>query len=159
MLDRVVGLASLVPFAIGSLSAPHGPPATVDLAFRDPAIVESSGLVVRDGLFLTVNDSGDSGRVFAVDASGATVGVTSWSPPPTDDEALAPGPPGTVWVGDIGDNAAARDSVQVLRVPYGRGDRTVDPASYTLAYPDGPHDAETLLSQPGTGRLFIASKS
>jgi DNA-binding beta-propeller fold protein YncE len=159
MLDRIVGLASVVPFVIGSVAGPPGPAATVDLTFRDTAIIESSGLVVRDGLFLTVNDSGDSGRVFVVDGSGATVGTTSWPSEPTDVEAVAPGPTGTVWVGDIGDNRAERGSVRVLRVPYGRGDRAVDPTPYTLTYPDGPHDAEALLAEPRTGRLFIASKS
>ena len=70
---------------------------------------------------VTTNDSGDSGRVFAVDpATGDTVGTTSWSPAPEDVEALAPAGPGHVWVGDIGDNRRARDSVQVLRVPVGR---------------------------------------
>ena len=61
-------------------------------AFADPAIVESSGLVAQDGLVYTTNDSGDTGRVFAVDpASGETVGVTRWAAEPTDVEALAPG--------------------------------------------------------------------
>ncbi|CAI9399478.1 hypothetical protein [Nocardioides sp. T2.26MG-1] len=158
MLDRVLGLASAVSFAIGSLAGPADPHATVDLTFDDPAIVESSGLVVGDGLFVTVNDSGDSGRVFVVDRSGATVGTTSWADDPEDVEALAPAGRGTVWVGDIGDNREARDSIEVLRVPYGRGDRTVDPAAYTLVYPDGAHDAETLMAQPRTGQLFVVSK-
>jgi len=128
-----------------------------DFAFQDPAIVESSGLVVRDGLFVTVNDSGDSGRIFTVDSTGATVGVTSWSPTPTDDEALAPAGPGEVWVGDIGDNTASRASITVVRVPFGPGDRTVTPPSYSLVYPDGAHDAETLLAAPD-GRLLVVSK-
>lgn len=132
-------------------------PPLVDLTFADPAIVESSGLVVRDGLFVTVNDSGDRGRVFTVDGSGATVGTTSWSPAPVDVEALAPAGPDEVWVGDIGDNTASRSSVTVLRVPVGPGDRTVTPPAYTLVYPDGAHDAETLLAAPD-GRLLVVTK-
>ena len=132
--------------------------ALVDLAFRDPAIVESSGLVVRDGLFVTTNDSGDSGRIFTVDASGATVGVTSWPTAPTDVEALAPAAGRYVWVGDIGDNTASRASVTVMRVPFGTGDRTVTPPAYSLVYPDGAHDAETLLAAPD-GRLLVVSKN
>ena len=128
-----------------------------DFTFADPAIVESSGLVVRDGLFVTVNDSGDRGRVFTVDGSGVTVGVTSWSPAPVDVEALAPAGDGEVWVGDIGDNTASRASVTVLRVPVGPGDRTVTPPAYTLVYPDGAHDAETLLAAPD-GRLLVVTK-
>ena len=128
-----------------------------DFTFQDPAIVESSGLVVGDGLFVTTNDSGDTGRVFTVDATGRTVGVTSWSLPPTDVEALAPAGPGEVWVGDIGDNTASRPSVTVVRVPFGPGDRTVTPPAYQLVYPDGPHDAEALLAAPD-GRLLVVSK-
>jgi len=57
--------------------------------FEDPEIVESSGLAVDDGLLVTTNDSGDSGRVFTVDpATGETVGVTQWSAEPVDVEAL-----------------------------------------------------------------------
>ena len=163
MLDRLLAGVVAVPFVLGTAAAPseHG---QVELTFRDPEIVESSGLVVRSGLVLTVNDSGDTGRVFAVDPdSGETVGVTHWSEEPFDVEALAPGPddtgPGaTVWVGDIGDNDEARESISVTRVPVGRGDRTVDEDSYELVYPHGPDNAESLLTNPVTGRLYVATK-
>ena len=61
-------------------------------AFQDPAIVESSGLVaLGDGLFVTTNDSGDSGRVFTVDDDGETVGRHRLvRHHPDDVEALAP---------------------------------------------------------------------
>jgi hypothetical protein len=159
MLDRVMAGAVVVPFLMGAASAPSHP-GHVEFTFRDPAIIESSGLVVEHGLFVTTNDSGDSGRVFTVDpATGQTVGVTRWSDSPTDVEALAPAGPGAVWVGDIGDNSASRDSVQVTRVPVGRGDRTVDSTTYELTYPKGAVNAETLLSDPTTGRLYVASKN
>lgn len=155
VLATLVGL----PFVLGLAAAPAPPEADVVFTFRDPEVVESSGLVARDGLVLTVNDSGDTGRVFAVDpATGETVGVTRWSPDPRDVEALAPAGPGEVWVADIGDNRAVRDSVEVLRVPVGRGERTVEPERFELVYPDGPADAETLLAEPGTGRLVVITK-
>lgn len=159
MRDRVLAGILVVPFVMGAASAPSHP-GRVELTFRDPEIVESSGLVVQDGLVVTTNDSGDSGRVFAVDAAtGETVGVTRWSDEPTDVEALAPAGPGTVWVGDIGDNTTSRDSVQVTRIPVGRGDRTVDAETYDLTYPGGAVNAETLLSDPTTGRLYVATKN
>ena len=154
-------LAVLValPFLVGAASAPAPAEGEVVFAFQDPEIVESSGLVVRDGLAVTVNDSGDPGRVFAVDpASGETVGVTRWDTDPRDVEAVAPAGSGEVWVGDIGDNRGVRDSIEVLRVPVGRGDRTVDPERFELVYPDGATDAETLMTEPGTGRLIVVSK-
>ncbi|MEZ5097754.1 MAG: hypothetical protein R2731_17740 [Nocardioides sp.] len=98
---------------------------------------------------VTVNDSGDRGRVFVVDRrSGRTVGVTTWPRRPVDVEALAPAGPGAVWVADIGDNRATRSSVTVFRVPVGRGARAVAPAYVALRYPHGPVDAETLLADP-----------
>ncbi len=158
MLDRVLAGAVVVPFLMGAAAAPSHP-GHVEFSFRDPAIIESSGLVVEHGLFVTTNDSGDSGRVFTVDpGTGRTVGVTHWSEDPTDVEALAPAGQGAVWVGDIGDNSASRDSVQVTRVPVGRGDRTVDATTYELTYPNGAVNAETLLSDPDTGRLYVATK-
>ena len=107
----------------------------------------------------TVNDSGDSSRVFVLDPeSGETVGVTDFHTEVTDVEALAPAGPHAVYVGDIGDNRRERDEVIVHRVPVGRDQLDVEPASFRLAYPDGPHDAESLFVDR-TGRLHLITKS
>jgi len=156
--DSLVAGLVVLPFLLGAAAVPTDS-RQVEFTFADPEIVESSGLTVVDGLFVTVNDSGDSGRVFTVDpVDGYTVGVTYWDGAPSDDEALAPAGDGSVWVGDIGDNLARRASIEVLKVPVGRSDRTVEPQRHELVYPDGPHDAETLLAQPQTGQLFVVSK-
>lgn len=154
-----------VGVVVGGASADEGDAREV-FTFTDPEILESSGLVVDDGLFVTVNDSGDTARVFTVDpASGDTVGVTSWDGEAVDIEALAPAggsggalDSGEVWVGDIGGNLAQRDSITVTRVPVGAGDRSVGGETYELVYPDGAHDAETLLADPATGRLHVVVK-
>lgn len=158
-----VGVAVALPFLLGAAAGAPDPAGTPVLRFGDPDIVESSGLAftatTRGGLVHTVNDSGDSGRVFTVDtATGSTVGVTSWDADPLDVEALAPAGRGHVWVADIGDNRRVRDSVEVLRVPVGPGERTVTPEAYELVYPDGPRDAEALLADPLTGRLHVVTK-
>ncbi|WP_137294342.1 hypothetical protein [Nocardioides dongxiaopingii] len=158
-MTRLLGIAVAVPFVVALSAAAASPEATVELTFTDPEIVESSGLVARDGLFVTVNDSGDTGQVFTVDpATGDTVGVTTWSGDPTDVEAVAPAGDGEVWVADIGDNLAARQRVTVSRVPVGRGDRDVDVVAYELDYPGPPQDAETLMVEPGSGRLVVVTK-
>ena len=158
LLAALVALPFLAGGVTAAVSADRG---EVVLTFADPAVVESSGLVALDDLVVTVNDSGDSGRVFAVGPEGRTVGVTTFAESPVDVEALAPaGPdhPGEVWVGDIGDNAAARSSVSVTRVPVGRGDRSGAYPTFELVYADGARDAETLLVDPITGRLHVVSK-
>lgn len=152
-------VAVLTPFVIGLTAAGADRAGEEVFRFQDSEIVESSGLVLEGDRAHTINDSGDTGRVFTVDvATGETVGVTYWADGPDDVEALAPAGAGHVWVADIGDNSASRDSVEVTRVPVGDGDRTVDEETIDLVYPDGARDAEALLVHPGTGRLYVATK-
>lgn len=127
-------------------------------AFTDRGIAESSGLVDRGRVVYTVNDSGDGPVLYAVDSrTGDTVGRTTYtSDEVADVEALAPGRVGTVWVGDVGDNQGSRDAVSLYRVRPGA---TTPAVRLDLTYPDGPRDAETLLSHPRTGRLFVVSKT
>ena len=130
----------------------------VVFSFVDPTITESSGLVDLGSVMVTMNDSGGDPDVFLVDpATGRTVGHTTYADAVTDVEALAPGGGDVVWVGDIGDNDARRDSVQVYRVTVARGDHRVDAPSYDLVYPDRPHDAESLVVAPD-GRLYVITK-
>ena len=158
MPERWLAGLVVVPFLLGAAAAPVAE-SRVAFSFQDSEIVESSGLAVVGGLVVTTNDSGDTGRVFSVDpATGETVGVTGWGSEPEDVEALAPLDGNEVWVGDIGDNTASRTTIQVAPVPVGRGTQDLDGPSYDLVYPDGPHDAETLLADPGTGRLYVATK-
>ena len=156
--EAAAALVVALPFGIGLTAATGdaGPQPLLRLA--DPEIVESSGLVARDGLLQTVNDSGDEARVFTVDQDGRTVGVSRWDADPVDVEALAPAGPGRVWVGDIGDNTASRPSVAVTSVPVGRGEPTGEARTYRLSYPGGATDAEALLAHPETGRLYVVTK-
>ncbi len=120
----------LVVVLLGGIAAPAAAAATTtaddDGARRvfelsDDRIFESSGLADLGSLMATVNDSGDSSRVFVLDPeSGETVGVTDFHTEVADVEALAPAGPRAVYVGDIGDNRGERDEVVVHRVPVGR---------------------------------------
>lgn len=134
--------------------------------FADERIDESSGLVAGEELMFTANDSGDDPVVYAVSPrTGETVGELTYSSEEvTDVEALAPGA-AALWVGDIGDNGRRRLFVEVFRVEVpgdvGAGasaPRDAFTAPFRLAYPDGPHDAETLLVHPRTGRLYVVTK-
>lgn len=162
------GLGQHVLFAgvavtVAALVSDSGPPPAVQtlFSFQDPVIGESSGLVRAGDRVLTENDSGDGPHVYVVDpSSGETVGTTTYSSQPvTDVEAMAAGPDGSIWMGDIGDNDAARERVSVYRLPPVRdGDRTVSSQRYDLRYPEGPADAETLMVDPRDGRLYVATK-
>lgn len=140
--------------------------ARVDFRFGDARITESSGLALsvrHPHTVWTVNDSGDSARVFAVDTrSGETVGVHTFDGRVRDVEALAITPQGRMLVADIGDNGASRDVVSVFWFDEPALGKTTErggrPASWELAYPDGPHDAEAIAVDPRTGRVLVVTK-
>lgn len=160
------GLLAVGPFAWPFAAAPlvsDGSPEVkpqVVVSFQDDAIDESSGAVVRGERLFTVNDSGDGPSIYEVDLlSGETVGVTTYAAEdPEDVEALAAGPDGDLWVGDIGDNRRSRGSIRLYRVDAPPGGGDVEAAVYDLRYPDGPHDAEALLVHPETGRVLVVTK-
>ncbi len=146
---------------------------------RSPSIVESSGLVASrllPGAYWTHNDSGDGPFIYAFDGSGESLGVfqvTGAGARDWEDIALGPGPQrdkSYLYIGDIGDNNDARSEIVVYRIPEPaltvadrksskRKPRTTATAeAIRLRYPDGAHDAESLLVHPGSGNLYIVTK-
>lgn len=158
-------------------SKAYGPP--VRLAeLEDRAVRESSGIVAsrrNAGVFWTHNDSGDDPVIYAFDRKGKSLGrwrVTNAQAVDWEDIAAGPGPQGGtpyLYVGDTGDNDKERASVTVYRVPepvFSAEDssaanrpRATEPAeAIRLKYPDGGHDAETLMVHPVTGDLYVVTK-
>ncbi len=163
VLGGLVAVGMLGMVAALSPFASEGDPsleAEVAVTLQDETIAESSGLVVRGDRLYTVNDSGDGPYVYAVDlGTGETVGVTTFDDEePEDLEAIARGRGRSLWVADTGDNRRARGSVRVHRLVPPPGGGTVAAETYDLAYPDGPHDAETLLVHPRTERVLVVTK-
>ena len=145
-----------------ALAAQAGSEGEVQL--RDPRISESSGLALSRAhphTIWTVNDSGDTARVFAVDTrTGETTGVHTFGAPVRDVEALAVTAQGRMLVADIGDNAGSRDTVRVYSFQEpALGDTSGGSDSWELSYPDGPHDAEALAVHPVSGRIHLVTKA
>lgn len=146
---------------------------------EDASIDESSGLAAsrrNPDLFWTHNDSGDDPVIFAFDRRGRRRGVwrvegaksRDW-----EDIAVGPGPERGrpyIFIGDIGDNGSRRKEIIVYRIPepaIEAGDaqssrsnpRLTEAAdAIRMQYPDGTHDAETLMVHPSTGDIYIATK-
>jgi hypothetical protein len=148
-----------------------------DLEYQ--AIKESSGLAAsrrNPNLLWTHNDSGDEPFIYAFDHSGKHRGVwrvvgakaQDW-----EDMAIGPGPnrgASYLYLGDIGDNQKKRDEIAVYRVvepqltPADSSSSREHPRStqptdvIRMRYPDGKHNAETLLVHPVTGDLYVVTK-
>jgi hypothetical protein len=143
---------------------------------EDKRIKESSGLALggRDpSIFWTINDSGGEPCVFAVDRSGRTrakVRVRDAANFDWEDIARGTGENGApaLFIGDIGDNLFIRPTIQVYQIPEPEINAPGKPVSETETaapqlwrayYPDGNHNAESLLVHPQTNRLYILTKS
>ena len=152
LLLLTLGLASGLPLTASAR-------ATVAFTISDSRITESSGLATdsRARVYWTINDSGAGGVAYGLNSSGRVVGTLRYAAEPIDVEAVALHD-GRLYVADIGDNTEVRDFVTVYYFDNARADgQTVGYRSWDLTYPDGPHNAETLLVD-GSGRLFVVTK-
>ncbi|MFF0478246.1 WD40 repeat domain-containing protein [Streptomyces sp. NPDC004284] len=138
-----------------------------DFTIEDPRITESSGLAAsrtHPGIYWTHNDQ-DAPLIYGVDSrTGKTVATLTMTGvgTPRDMEAIAVGPDGDIYVGDIGDNLdGSWDHVWIYRFPEPKElkDQTVRAKQYVVKYADGARNAEALMVHPKTGRVYIASKN
>jgi len=161
------------PSSLDSTKLFNTVPVVNNLARTD--LLEISGVAasrINAGILYIHNDSGNSAQVYLTDATGAdkgtlsltTVGNRDW-----EDIAVGPGPIAGIsyiYVADIGDNDTKYSSVFIYRfpepnlagktIPYVANITTVDVIE--LKYPDGPRNAETLMVDPLTKDIYIASK-
>ncbi|MCM3901323.1 MAG: hypothetical protein ND866_06435 [Pyrinomonadaceae bacterium] len=170
--------ASASPGSSKRTTETYGPARRIAV-LKDPAIKESSGLVASrstPGLFWTHNDSGDGPLIYAFNNRGdrkgvwrvVVAGARDW-----EDIAAGPGPDRSrsyLYIGDIGDNNERRFDIIVYRVPEPKVTAadisstkrkplvTESAEAIHLRYPDGKHDAETLMVHPVTGSIFIVTK-
>ncbi|GGG08140.1 hypothetical protein GCM10007304_22790 [Rhodococcoides trifolii] len=124
-----------------------GTAAAQDLQFgevctpTDPGLSELSGTTELGGFLYGMGDSGADDRVAEMDPS--TCAVVRWIPNPVDpyDVEDLSHYGNSLWLADIGDNDSIRSTVALTRLDPADGAGEL----HRLAYPDGPHDAETLL--------------
>ncbi len=138
---------------------------------KDDQINECSGLVVsskNEDRIWVHNDSGDKGRIFLINKSGETLAIYNFKAKVVDCEDIAMSNPKNrkpqIYVGDIGDNKAERDFISIYKFDepnYLKGqNRPSVPKveQLKLKYPDGPRDAECLMIDPISQKIYIISK-
>ncbi|TMR89670.1 hypothetical protein, partial [Nonomuraea basaltis] len=138
--------------------------------FKDPEITESSGLAVsptHDGVYYTHNDSAATPTFYAVDGNGRTKATFQVRGAEARDwEAMAATKDpatgrGALWFADIGDNLdGAWPDISVYKVlePQTLADATLPATRYRFRYADGGRNAEGIMINPRTGRLYVVSK-
>ncbi|MFD3332787.1 WD40 repeat domain-containing protein [Streptomyces sp. NPDC058700] len=145
----------------------EGPEPDRDFTIEDSRVTESSGIAAsraHPGIYWTHNDQ-DAPLIYGIDSrTGKTVATLTLRGvgTPRDMEAIAVGPDGDLYVGDIGDNLDGTwDHVWIYRFPEPKvlKDQKVAARQYVVKYADGARNAEALMVHPKTGRVYIASKN
>jgi len=131
-------------------------------------LTEASGLAPslrQPGTYWTLNDSGNAAELFHFDLEGHGLGRYPVGGVENRDwEDLASGPcPGSgepcLFIGEIGDNKRKQPWIAVYAVGEPADlDPTGVLATWRAHYPDGPHNAEALLRDPASGRLYVVTK-
>jgi hypothetical protein len=157
----VVAWSALVPLAEAQQARQCTPSGSlVPLA----GLTEASGLASSrraPGRLWTHNDSGQP-VLFALDSKGAVTGQLQVTGATVEDwESIEVGPCGAgscLYIGDIGDNEAARKRITIYRLPEPEGPGGTAAVSdvFHATYPDGAHDAEALFF--AGDRLHIVTK-
>lgn len=148
---------------------------------QSPELDEISGIVEsahNPSIFFVHNDSGDSPRIFAIDARGRLLATVTLPGVPLvfDAEAIARGPgPNSgsfIYLADVGNNLARsgrglpRGDAVLYRFPEPevapdmRGEELTasEVHAITLAFPDQPHDVEATLVDPLSGDALLITK-
>ena len=170
---------------IGFGPSPATEPLPACPAFAEPVVtgrvksgkpIEISGVVEsrrNPGVLWVHNDSGDSARLFALNAKGklmATFELAGATNVDWEDLAIGPGPvPGKsyLYIGDIGDNPENRPYLVIYRVlepevPHKHRDHKIllsDVQAIRIKYPDGTHNSESLFLDPLNGDIYLVAKA
>jgi len=172
---KIVLLQLFIASASNILQAQSSVQRQITGRLSSPELNEVSGVAVSQlhpGILYVHNDSGDSSRFFAINPEGKLIttyyfkarlngfaGVLD-----CEDIAVGAGPDkgqSYIYLADIGDNFGWRSSVQVYRFKEPALKEKADTLAatiLTLTYPDGRHDAETILVDPLDKLLYIISK-
>jgi hypothetical protein len=164
--------AALLLAATLAASAPCDRYGPATRAGSVPAVLsELSGLAAsrrHPGVFWAHNDSGNAAVLHALREDGTVVasfplaGITARDP---EDVAVGPCGPATpascVYLADTGDNLSRRPGARILRVrePERLTGRPLPADVLAFTYADGPRNAEALVAEPRTGRLFVVTKA
>lgn len=137
---------------------------------QDPEMKETSGIAasrLNKNILYVHNDSGDTSRFFAVSPTGQLKETFNFKGDAIDceDIAVGPGPEkgkSYVYLGDIGDNHHERRTIEIYRFlePKISANKTQHLNCQTnyFKYPDGQHDAETLMIDPVDRLYYIVTK-
>jgi hypothetical protein len=145
-------------------TACHDP--TVHGTIANSELDSTSGLaasLAHSGVYYAHNDEGDTPRFFATNLLGEDLGsyeLTGATHVDWEDCSMGPcGSDACLYLADIGDSTGIRSEYAVYRVSepasVAAGTHQVSYERFPFQYPDGAHDANTLLVHPRSGEIVV----
>ena len=137
--------------------------------FTDSRLTEISGMtasILHPHTLWLHNDTSGGPYIYAVDdrTCRTRARVRIKGAKARDFEAISTGrdPKGrpVIWLGDIGDNRDSWPYVEVLRIrePALLTSGAVSAKTFRFTYADRPHNAETILADPASSRIWVVTK-
>jgi hypothetical protein len=169
MLVAVLVLLLTAPVLADTCDTWQAPPQQIGRV--PPELKELSGMAAsrrHPGILWAHNDSGNTFTLYALRATDGTIaarftirGNAARDPEDIAVARCAAGDPRScIYVADVGDNGQRRKQVTVFKLPEPDTlrDRTLDAQPLHFTYAEGPRNAEAILVDPRTARIFVVSK-
>lgn len=154
----VIILTMVLTVGFGAQPRAHAAPGDV-ITIPDPALAQSNGLAADfyNGLYWVANPSPEgTGVVQGLQADGTLAGEVTFDAQLVDVQALSFFE-GQLYIGDIGDPNKERENIVVYRLESLLLGQPSYYSRWTLTYPDGPHDAATMMISP-RGNIWVITK-
>lgn len=135
---------------------------------NDERLQEASGLAVsfiNPGHLWTHNDSGGEPALYLINEQAdivMTANLNSATNRDWEDITISRDGSGILYIGDIGDNRAVRESLTIYSIVEPKLDsiesRSASFEQMVIQYEEGPRDSETLMVDPFTKNLILLTK-
>ena len=147
-------------------------PSVVMGLIQDSLLAEASGIIAsrsNQDMFWVINDSGNEPILFLINKSGETIhsywidGIDNYDWEDLGMYTDITTGKNKLYIGDIGDNFAIRDHINVIvfdepKIQHPNDTILYEYQNYCFRYEDGIRDAETILVDPVDSRMYIISK-
>lgn len=129
------------------------------ITIQDAELTNSRGIAADfdNGIYWLANPADDGAAVVqGLYGDGSYAGQVPFDAELVDVQALAIFA-GQLYVGDIGDREEERENIVVYRLDTLFLEQPAGYTQWTLTYPDGPHDAATMMVSP-RGNIWIITR-
>lgn len=127
-----------------------------------PSLMESSGLENYNGNLITLTDSGNPSKLYTLNSKAQIIDTISFNLINRDWETMATDTSGSIYIGDIGNNANRRKNLLIYKISNAHADSISIVYGDQKRFPPNPDnknfDCEAMFWQGGYLHLFSKNR-